>query len=35
MTPEQGLQEIIMKLESEAGSHVAVQAHCAFPNALR
>jgi Fe-S cluster assembly scaffold protein SufB len=34
MTPEQGLQEIIMRVEIEPGSHVAVQAHCAFPNAV-
>ena len=34
MTPESGLQEIQMKVEIEAGAHVAVQAHCTFPNAV-
>jgi hypothetical protein len=33
--PEEGLQEIILKVEAQAGSEVNVIAHCIFPNAVK
>ena len=32
--PQEGLQEIILKVEAQAGSEVNVIAHCIFPNAV-
>jgi Fe-S cluster assembly scaffold protein SufB len=34
LLPEEGLQHIVMKVDIDAGSHAAVQAHCTFPNAV-
>jgi hypothetical protein len=33
--PEEGLQEITLKVEAQAGSEVNVIAHCIFPNAVK
>jgi Fe-S cluster assembly scaffold protein SufB len=33
--PEEGLQDIIMKVDAQEGSEVGVVAHCIFPNAVR
>ena len=32
--PEEGLQEITLKIEAQAGSEVNMIAHCLFPNAV-
>jgi len=32
--PQQGLQEIVMRVEAQAGSDITVIAHCLFPNAV-
>lgn len=34
LLPEEGLQHIVMKVDVDAGSSAAVQAHCTFPNAV-
>ena len=34
LLPEEGLQHIIMKVDIDAGSSAALQAHCTFPNAV-
>jgi len=35
MLPEQGLQEIIMKVDARDNSEISVIAHCIFPNAVK
>jgi len=35
LLPKEGLQEIIMKVDAQAGSEVSVVAHCIFPNAVK
>jgi hypothetical protein len=34
LLPEEGMQHIIMKVDIDAGSSAALQAHCTFPNAV-
>lgn len=34
MTPEEGIQRIVMDVQVEPGARLPVQAHCVFPNAV-